>query len=388
MKFRVLEVAARGGEARVLAKGLVEKWGSAEAALEMTAGGRKAERRSVAAESSREAAEQAIGACVGLGIDAVGHRVVHGGARFEEPTRVTAEVVREIEKVSHLAPLHNKLAVDGIEAGLKLLPGTPAVAVFDTAFHRTIPPVAARYALPLEWAQNNELRRYGFHGISHKYVTGKLLACLRREAKGTRLITCHLGNGASVCAVRDGRSVETSMGLTPMEGLVMGTRSGDVDPGLVLHLITSLRMSAEQVDELLNRKSGLLGLSGRSGDVRDLEQAAGAGDARAEAALESFAYRARKYVGAYAAVLGGVDAIAFTGGIGEHSPGMRARICRGLEFLGIELDPARDGSPSATEARRISRESCAVSVWAIPTDEELQIAREVCDLLTSRDSHE
>lgn len=383
LKFRLLRIGrADAGKADELADGIVEKWGTPDAALRLTVDGRPPERRSVAAESSREAAAHAIQACLPFGIDAIGHRVVHGGSQYVQPTRITRPVIEGIRAVSHLAPLHNGLAIAGMEAGWELLPKVPAVAVFDTAFHRTLPPVAFRYALPLEWAGQHDLRRFGFHGISHQYVSGKLLECLGRLAAGTRLITCHLGNGSSLCAVRDGQSIETSMGLTPMEGLVMGTRSGDIDPGLVLHLMAELKMTVEQVDELLNRRSGLLGLSGRSGDVRDLEQAARAGDVRADAALESFAYRARKYLGAYAAVLGGVDAIAFAGGIGEHSAGTRMRIVRGLEFLGMSLDAARNVAVPKGLPARISTDDSRVAIWVIPTNEELQIAREVFGLLS------
>jgi acetate kinase len=257
----------------------------------------------------------------------------------------------------------------------------PAGAVFDTAFHRTMSDVTAQYAIPHELAEKHALRRYGFHGISHRYVSQKLLRCIGRDASGTRLITCHLGNGASVCAIRDGRSVDTSMGLTPMEGLVMGTRSGDVDPGLLLHLITALGMPASEVGELLNHHSGLRGICGHR-DMREVEQAAAAGDRPAELALGLFAYRVKKYLGAYAAALGGIDAIAFTAGIGEHSPSARARICRGLEFLGIILDLLRNHRATAdADPKRISAEAAGVQVWVVPTDEEGQIARELYDAL-------
>ena len=380
LKFRLMELGAPVPE-RVLADGLVEKWGTGEASLRISIDGKATERSSVSAESPRQAAEHAIRACLPLGIDALGHRVVHGGAKFEAPARIDDSVVREIEAVSHLAPLHNDLAIAGIRAGLSLLPDRPAVAVFDTAFHRTIPEVASRYAIPIELADKNDLRRFGFHGISHQYVSNLLLEVMNRPAVGTRLITCHLGNGSSLCAIRDGQSVDTSMGLTPMEGLVMGTRSGDIDPGLVLHLINSMGMSGSQVDELLNRHSGLLGLSGRSGDVRDLEQAAAAGNSRAELSLESFAYRARKYLGAYAAALGSLDAVAFAGGIGEHAVSMRARILRPMEWLGIRLDQARNASAPPQDPARISSDDSPVQVWVIPTNEELQIARDVRGVL-------
>ena len=382
LKFRLLGLRSAADEqAQVLVDGMVDKWGSAQAGLKIAVGGKSATRESVAAESPGDAAEHAIRVCLPHGIDALGHRVVHGGARFVDPVRITAEVVQGIREVSSLAPLHNANALQGIEAGLKLLPRVPGGAVFDTAFHRTLPDVAAQYAIPHELAEKHALRRYGFHGISHRYVSTRLLQCLGRDARGTRLITCHLGNGASVCAIRDGQSVDTSMGLTPMEGLVMGTRCGDIDPGLVLHLMTALKMSAAEVDELLNRRSGLLGLSGRSGDMREVEQAAEAGDRRAESALEAFAYRVRKYLGAYAAALGGLDAVAFAGGIGEHSPEMRARICRGLEFLGIRIDPDSNKLPSGGVPKRICTDAATVQLWVVPTDEERQIAGELFDVL-------
>src|SRR5438477_8092685 len=289
LKFKLLALRDAGDEApRVLLEGLVDKWGTPQAGLKIATAGEKPTRRAVATESPAEAAEHAIRACEPLGIDALGHRVVHGGPKFVQPARITPEVVRAIREVSSLAPLHNANALEGIEAGRRLLPRVPAGAVFDTAFHATLPDVAARYAIPYELSEKHALRRYGFHGISHRYVSGRLLQCIGQEGPGTRLITCHLGNGASVCAVRDGRSVDTSMGLTPMEGLVMGTRSGDVDPGLVLHLMTALNMTAKEVDEMLNHKSGLLGLSGVSGDMRQVQQAALERNDRAERALEAF----------------------------------------------------------------------------------------------------
>ena len=382
LKFKLL--ALRGPEddqPRVLVSGVVDRWGTPQAGLKVTVAGGETTRESVAVESPAEAAGHAIRVSQPHGIDALGHRVVHGGPRFVAPARVAPDVVRAIRDVSSLAPLHNANALQGIEAGLKLMPQVPAGAVFDTAFHATLPGVAARYAIPYDLAEKHDLRRYGFHGISHRYVSQRLLRCLGRDAPGTRVVTCHLGNGASVCAVRDGRSVDTSMGLTPAEGLVMGTRSGDIDPGLVLHLITVLKMPAAEVDRLLNHRSGLLGLSGRSGDVRELQRAAAEGDVRAEAALESFAYRVRKYVGAYAACLGGLDAVGFSGGVGEHSAEMRGRICRGLEFLGVSLDADRNRAPATDAPARVSADAAPVQVWVVPTDEEGQIARELYDLL-------
>lgn len=288
-------------------------------------------------------------------VGAVGCRVVHGGSRFVAPVRVDDAVLDEIRSLTPLAPLHNPLAVEVLTEARLALPDAPIVAVFDTAFHQTLPDVASTYAVP----RTLGLRRYGFHGISHGYIAARL----RRP----RLISCHLGNGASVCAIRDGKSVDTSMGLTPMEGLVMGTRSGDVDPGLVLHLLRR-GMSVDEVDDLLNHQSGLLGLSGVSGDLRTLEKEG------AELAMDVFAYRVAKYIGAYAAALEGLDAVAFTGGIGEHSSSMRRRICARLRFLGIVLDEARNAAVKGEE-ERISAAEATVEVWVVPTEEEAEVAR-------------
>ena len=276
LKFRLLSLRdASDDHQHVLLDGMVDKWGRGDARLKLAVAGKEATLKSVAAESPAAAAAHAIGACEPHGIDALGHRVVHGGPHFVAPARITPDVVRAIRDVSALAPLHNGNALAGIEAGLRLLPRVPAGAVFDTAFHAMMPEVAARYAIPTDLAERHGLRRYGFHGISHRFVSARLLKCLGRRAEGTRLITCHLGNGASVCAVQDGRSVDTSMGLTPMEGLVMGTRSGDLDPGLVLHLTAALGLSAREVGELLNYRSGVLGLSGVSSDSIDASTSKG-----------------------------------------------------------------------------------------------------------------
>jgi acetate kinase len=296
--------------------------------------------------------------------DAVGVRVVHGGSRFEEPALVDDAVLDEIRKLSALAPLHNPIAVETIEKVRRERNGVPIVAVFDTAFHRTLPPVASTYAVP----QDLGIRRYGFHGISYAYVSKRLHAL----NAGSKLIVAHLGNGASVCAIRDGRSVDTSMGFTPMEGLVMGTRGGDLDPGALLYL---LRNGRGDLDDLLNHQSGLRGISGISGDVRELEASS---DPNAQLALDVFAYRAAKYIASYCVALDGVDAIAFTAGIGEHSASMRQRICNRLAFLGVTLDDAANRAPR-TDERRIS--SGRVGVWVIPTNEELEIARAAYDVI-------
>ena len=341
-------------------------------------------REAILAESSgAQATEEVFAHCQTLGVDAIGHRVVHGGPRFIAPTRVTASVLQELRSLSALDPVHNPAEVAALELGMRLLPSIPTIAVFDTAFHQSLPPVAACYALPHALSARLELRRYGFHGTSYKYVSQRLLACLGREAIGTKLIICHLGNGASVCALQDGKSVDTSMGFTPLEGLIMGTRCGDIDAGLLLYLLRTQAMTPAQLDTLLNQQSGLKGLGGHGGDVRLLERAAADGDPQAELALAAFAYRVRKYIGAYAAALGGADALAFTGGIGEHSAGMRARICEGLAFLGITLDPVRNAAAPATETL-LSPDSSPTPIWKIPTDEQRQLAREVFALLNEK----
>lgn len=353
LKFKLFEMPAE----RVLAEGSLDHPGG---------------------DGLTEAARTAIGKNRALGIDAVGHRVVHGGSRFLAPTRITTASLDALRGLRDLDPLHNPSEVAIIEAGRDALPDVPAVAVFDTAFHQTLPETAWRYALPRELSERFTLRRYGFHGISYRFVSERLLQCLKRDPQSTRLIVCHLGSGASVCALRDGLSVDTSMGMTPLEGLVMGTRSGDVDPGLLLYLLRAGAMTPDALDDVLNHDSGLKGLSGSSGDVRDLDAAAAAGDAPAALALDVFAYRVRKYIGAYAAALGGLDALAFTGGIGEHSAPMRERICRNLGFLGITLDPyANVASPSGEVSIGVG----PTPVWVLPTDEERQIARETFALL-------
>jgi len=327
-----------------------------------------------------EASEKVLKACAKKGVDAIGHRVVQGGTLFREPTRVSPDLLKGLHELRDLDPTHNPTETAMIEAGSRLLPGVPAFALFDTSFHRTLPEVAWRYALPRDLSDRWHLRRYGFHGLSHQYVAEALLRLLKRKPEGTRLIVCHLGNGASVCALKDGRSVDTSMGMTPLEGLVMGTRSGDVDPGLLMYLLRTAHMTAKAVDDALNLRSGLLGLSGKSADVRQLVILSDKGSEDARLALQIFAYRVRKYIGAYAAVLGGVDAVAFTGGIGEHSAQMRGRICEGLSFLGIHLDQAANDRVGTEEAC-ISAAHASTQIWVIPTDEEREMARQVWKLL-------
>ena len=358
LKFRLFRMD--GAVEEVLAEGEVER---------------------VSGDALGAAAEKAIDQCRPFGIEAVAQRLVHGGPKFTQATRVTPEMLDELKTLKGLDPLHNPSEIGLIEAAQRLLPDVPMVACFDTAFHRTLPPVAYTYALPRALSEKLGLRRYGFHGLSHQFVSERLLECLGGSAEGTRLITCHLGSGASVCALLGGKSVDTSMGMTPLEGLVMGTRSGDVDPGLLLYLLREQAMTPEQLDDVLNKQSGLKGVYGPSADMRDLEKAAGEGNAPAELALSLFAYRVRKYLGAYAAALGGVDAIAFTGGIGERSAAMRARICVGLEFLGVRLDTDANQNADGKNAAQVSAADGSVAVWVIPTDEERQMAREAAGVL-------
>ena len=310
---------------------------------------------------------------------AVGHRVVHGGMRFFEPTLITDLVKINIEDLSELAPLHNPPNLQGIQAAQKAFPDLPHVAVFDTAFHQTLAPEAYTYAIDREVGEKNRVRRYGFHGTSHKFVSEAAAAFLGRPLAELKQIVLHLGNGASACAVDGGRSVETSMGFTPMEGLVMGTRSGDIDPGAVLHLGRRAGMSIDDLDELLNRHSGIYGMSGR-GDMRDVQQAAAGGDEQARLALDVYLHRLKAYIGAYYAELGHVDVVVFTAGVGENSAPVRAGALAGLDELGIVVDPVRNEA-SGHDARVISTDGSRVTVLVVPTDEELEIARQTLSVV-------
>jgi len=316
-------------------------------------------------------------------IDAVGHRIVHGGDRFVQATLVDDEVERGIEQLSALAPLHNPPGLLGIRVARAALPELPQVAVFDTAFHARMPDAARRYAIDAALAAEHGIRRYGFHGTSYQYVSARAAEQLARPLEELRLIVLHLGNGASAAAIAGGRSVDTSMGMTPLEGLVMGTRSGDIDPAVPLYLQRTAGMTADQVDELLNRRSGLLGLSGRR-DMREVVAAAGDGDADAQLAFDVYVHRLRHYIGAYLAILGGADAVVFTAGVGENSAPVRAAALDGLSALGLQLDAASNAAPSR-KARRISPPGAPIDVLVIPTDEELQIARETADVLAPGD---
>ena len=310
---------------------------------------------------------------------AVGHRVVHGGERFSQPALVDDDLVAAIEDLVVLAPLHNPGNLEGLEVARRLFATVPQVAVFDTAFHQTLPERAYTYAVPRQWREELGVRRYGFHGTSHRFVAGEVARLLGRQLESVNTIVLHLGNGASAAAVAGGRSVDTSMGMTPLEGLVMGTRSGDVDPSLHAHLQRQRGWSLEQIDSELNHDSGLRGLIG-FGDFRELDRLRHEGDPRAELALDVYCYRLRKYVGAYYAALGTVDAIAFTGGVGEHSPVVRERTLEGLDRLGISVDPELNRA-DRTGPRQVSPPGGEVAVLVVPTNEEWQIAREALEIV-------
>ena len=313
-------------------------------------------------------------------ISAVGHRVVHGGEKYKESVVINDEVKANIEECFKLAPLHNPANMIGIKACEELMPNTATVAVFDTAFHGTMPEDAYLYALPYELYEKHGIRKYGFHGTSHKYVSQTCAEVMGRDIKDLKIITCHLGNGASLCAVKNGVSVDTSMGFTPLEGLAMGTRCGNIDPAIVTFLMKEEGLSVDEVNDLLNKKSGVLGISGISSDFRDIEDAAfNKDDRRAKLALKIFEYKIRTTIGAYAAAMGGVDAIVFTAGVGENGPETREKCLEGLEFLGVEID--REANNVRGKVREISKAGCKVKAFVIPTNEELVIARDTLELI-------
>lgn len=370
IKYRLFDMPA----GTTLAGGLIERIGAARARLQHRS-------RSGSLEREQPVAGHAEGFALLLELlagegapAAIGHRVVHGGDRFRCAAPIDAGVREAIRARMHLAPLHNSANLMGIEAALAHRPGVPQVAVFDTAFHQSMPARAWRYAVPETWYREHGVRRYGFHGTSHGYVSREAADFLAREPASLSLVILHLGNGASAAAVQGGRSVDTSMGLTPLEGLVMGTRSGDVDPAVHAYLARRAGLSPEAVETALNEASGLKGLCGEN-DMREIERRAADGDERSVLALDVFCYRARKYVGAYAAAMGALDALVFTAGIGEHSAAVRRRICEGLGVLGLSLDEARNAAPGPLPAA-VHAANSRVAVLVIATDEELAIARE------------
>jgi acetate kinase len=396
LKFQLVRTDAERIAAHTdekLARGQMERIGG-EAVFTFRGGGDLVERGSAPIRDLRAAVEYIVawlaseesGPVIGAvgEIDAIGHRVVHGGERFQRSVRITDEVLRGIEEMIDLAPLHNPHNLKGVAAARAVLGAdVPHVAVFDTAFHHTIPERAYLYAIPYQLYRRHKVRRYGFHGTSHRYVAYRWRELTGVARDRTRIITLHLGNGCSACAIEGGNSVDTSMGFTPLEGLVMGTRSGDVDPAVLEYLGAKEGLSAGEVDNLLNKQSGLLGLSGLTNDMRELlAEAQENDDRRARLAIDIFCYRARKYIGSYLAALGGSDAIVFAGGIGENAPEVRAQICRGLAWAGVEIDDAANKRMVGGAEGRITTDAARLAVWVIPTDEELLIARDTFRAVT------
>jgi acetate kinase len=377
VKFQLIDTSPAqiaSNQDRAIAKGQVEKIGSSEAVVRFQ--GQKffrsirehGEAIQVALECLKEDAD---------GIEGVGHRVVHGGEKFTASVEITPPVLEAIEACVELAPLHNPHNLKGYRASRQLLPQARHVAVFDTAFHTSLPPRAYLYGLPYMFYARDRIRRYGFHGTSHRYVSYRWAQLQGSTRDRFKMITIHLGNGCSMTAIDHGRVVDTSLGYTPLDGLLMGTRCGDIDPGVILHILAKHELYVHELEALLNKQSGLLGLSGVSNDMRDLLGAAEKGEARAALAVDIFCYRIKKYLGAYLAALDGADAVIFTGGIGENAPAIRAQVCAGLSFCGIALDEAKNASAIGVEAS-LSTGTSRFPVWVIPTNEELLIARDTC----------
>jgi len=385
LKFDVLDVDTR----ETLAEGQVERIGAVSSLVGMRVGDGKKQRRSLKAADHTEALHFVMRALfegedkLDVTIDAVGHRVVHGGEHFADSVLIDDEVIDAIRDAFDLAPLHNPANLRGIEAAMEEVPNVPHVAVFDTAFHQTLPEHAYLYAIPNRLYRRHKIRRYGFHGTSHYYVSRQLYELAGIEKTDSRVITAHLGNGCSMAAIRDGQSVDTSMGMTPLAGLVMGTRCGTIDPSIIFDLVDKEELTLAEVHTLLNKYSGLLGLSGYAADMRDLLAEADDGDVRCRQAIDVFCFRARGYIGQYLAALNGADALVFTAGIGENSPRIRAKICDDLDNLGIEIDAERNEATVGT-AGRISTDDSAVEVWAIPTNEELVIAIDTQQIAQAR----
>ncbi|MDR0434321.1 MAG: acetate kinase [Gracilibacteraceae bacterium] len=385
LKYQVFEMTTE----EVLAKGLVERVGLAGSSLTHRREGREKVEIKSEVKNHGDAVQIMIDALLHPDygvmkslseIDAIGHRVVHGGQKAVRSMLITDEVKAIIRECFAFGPLHNPANLAGITACEQLMPAAPQVAVFDTSFHQTMPPKAYIYGIPYELYEKYGIRRYGFHGTSHKFIAMRAPAFLGRSAAELKLISCHLGNGSSLAAVERGACVDTSMGLTPLEGLVMGTRSGDLDPTIVSYITKNAQVPENDVNDYLNKKSGVLGISGVSSDFRDLEKAAADGSERAQLALDIFAYHVKKYIGSYAAAMGGVDVIAFTAGLGENSADMRRLICEGLEFLGARLDDARNEATRGQDAV-ISTDDSTCKILVIPTNEELMIAMDTRDIV-------
>jgi len=383
LKYQLIDMSNEN----VLAKGLVERIGIEGSVLKHEIGKDKVE-----IEKPMSNHKVALGLVLDALVDethgaiksmkeiaAVGHRVVHAGEKFSGSVLINDEVLKALEECIDLAPLHNPPNIMGITACQELMPNVPMVGVFDTAFHQTMPKSAYIYPLPYELYEKYKVRKYGFHGTSHRYVSERAALMLNKKIEDIKLVTCHLGNGASLAAVDGGKSVDTSMGFTPLEGLVMGTRCGDIDPAIIKFLMDKEGISINEVDNIMNKKSGVLGISGVSSDFRDIENAAAEGNERAQLALEKFGVRVKKYIAAYAAVMGGVDAIVFTAGLGENSASNREEICKGLEFMGVSIDAVKNNVRGKEVI--VSKDDSKVKVMVIPTNEELMIARDTQEIL-------
>ncbi|OIJ18248.1 acetate kinase [Anaerobacillus alkalidiazotrophicus] len=380
LKFQLLEMP----EETVVTKGIVERIGLEDSIFQIEVSGEK-KKETLNISDHSQAVKILLDKLTSLGIiesldeiEGIGHRVVHGGEKFNDSVLITDEVLSGIEDVSDLAPLHNPANIVGVKAFKEVLPNVPAVAVFDTAFHQTMPEQSYLYSLPYEYYEKYGIRKYGFHGTSHKYVSERAAELLGRPLEQLRLISCHLGNGASIAAIEGGKSIDTSMGFTPLAGVTMGTRSGDIDPALIPYIMDKTGQTAAEVIDVLNKKSGMLALSGFSSDLRDIEQQAQEGNERSELALEVFTSRIHKYIGSYAARMHGVDAVIFTAGIGENSDEIRARVLKGLEFMGVYWDPSLN-KVRGKEAF-LNYPHSPVKVIIIPTNEEVMIARDTVRL--------
>ncbi|WP_433743670.1 acetate kinase [Falsibacillus pallidus] len=380
LKFQLFEMP----EETVITKGLIERIGLKDSVFNITVNGEKVTEITDIPDHD-VAVKMLLSKLTDLGIinsldeiEGIGHRVVHGGEVFNDSVLITDEVMDQISNLSDLAPLHNPANITGIKAFQSVLPNVPAVAVFDTAFHQTMPESSFLYSLPYEYYEKFGIRKYGFHGTSHKYVSQRAAEMLGRPEEHLRLISCHLGNGASIAAIEGGKSIDTSMGFTPLAGVTMGTRSGNIDPALIPYIMEKTELTAEEVLDVLNKKSGMLGVSGFSSDLRDIEQEAEKGNERAELALEVFANRIHKYIGSYASRMNGIDAIIFTAGIGENSQSIREKVLRGLEFMGVYWDPALNKTRG--QEAFINYPHSPVKVMVIPTNEEVMIARDILRL--------
>lgn len=383
LKYQLIDM----DEEKVLAKGLSERIGIEGSRIKHTTAGKEevviekpmSDHKEVLEIVLKTLVDPTHGAIKSMDeINAVGHRVVHGGEKFANSIKIDDEVMDALNECIDLAPLHNPPNIMGIEACKELMPDTPMVAVFDTAFHQTMPKPNFIYPLPYELYEKYGIRKYGFHGTSHKYVSSKAAEMLNKDIKDLNIVTCHLGNGASICAVEKGKSIDTSMGFTPLAGLAMGTRSGDIDPAIIPFLVEKENLSMEEVNNLLNKESGVLGISGVSSDFRDIEEAAEEGNERAKLALDVFVNKVKKYIGAYTVLMGEVDVIVFTAGIGENSVEIREMVCEGLENLGIELDKEKN-NVRGKEAL-VNKDTSKVKVLVIPTNEELMIAKDTQEL--------